>query len=225
MIRLVPSAGPAAGRPVELGDGARLGRLPDCELRIAHASVSRVHARVESRDDGWYLVDADSRNGLFAAGRRVREVRLVPGAAVRLGEFELTVADERGGSAAVIDEDLEFDLGDEPDVATAAADSGPGDSGPGDTGGIELEDPAEIALGSAASRPERSAPRAPAEASAAAGARERSAEYLAEQSRARGGLVRGELTQQPAWVQALAFAGVLALGAAIAWGVFAAVSA
>ena len=244
MIRLVPRTGPDAGRPVELEHGARLGRLADCELPIAHASVSRLHARVEARGATYFLVDAGSRNGLFdGAGRRVDEVELAPGAHLRLGEFELEVATDavEGASAtatgttasttagaAPIDEDLEFEFDDD-DASGAAAD--------GD-GGLELEDPAEIDLGgtarprtqpggrtaTASSAPAAASASRPSAGGAADAARERSARFLAEESRARSGLVRGELTQQPIWVQGLVFAGVLLFGAAIAFGIYSVVA-
>jgi hypothetical protein len=237
MIRLVPTEGPGAGRPVLLDDGARIGRLPACELVVVHASVSRVHARIERRGERWFCVDAGSRNGLFAAGERVEEVELTPGLELLLGEFPVRVESAVSAPAAsapggdVIEDDFEFDLdgpGPQPAVAPpkrtrAARSTPPAD----DAGGFELEDPAEIQIGSvpsaAAARPTgRSA--SAGERSGLSQAQVRSAQFLAEESQARSGLVRGELTQQPAWIQALTYLGVLVFAGALAFGAYALVT-
>ncbi len=61
-------------RPLPL-DGERLevtiGRDALCDLSVTLADVSRVHARVRRRGDGWFVEDADSRNGTWLNGERV----------------------------------------------------------------------------------------------------------------------------------------------------------
>lgn len=237
MIRLVPTAGPRAGHPVELGDGARIGRLPACELVVVHSSVSRVHARIERRGEHWFCVDADSRNGLFVAGERLDEVELIPGLELLLGEFSLRVDDKGAGSERaegesiatvgdVIEDDFEFDLDAGRDAgggtAMGRAPAAPASS-TDEEGGFEFEDPAEIEVGvgkrAAASAARRTAPAA--EHTGLSQAQVRSAQYLAEESQARSGLVRGELTQQPVWVQALTYLGVLLFACALAYGAYA----
>jgi hypothetical protein len=55
-------------------DGSvRIGRAKECEVRIEHASVSRLQAEVESSAGRTLLRDAGSRNGT-----RVRGVKLAP---------------------------------------------------------------------------------------------------------------------------------------------------
>ena len=49
-------------------DVFRIGRDPDCDIVLPERVVSRVHARIERRSDGYYLFDADSKNGTFVNG-------------------------------------------------------------------------------------------------------------------------------------------------------------
>ena len=60
----------AKGRRLLLKAGpVRIGRLPDNTLVLDDDSVSRRHARIESRGQGWYLMDVGSRNGTLINGR------------------------------------------------------------------------------------------------------------------------------------------------------------
>jgi hypothetical protein len=47
---------------------ARIGRSSECEFRIDHASVSRVHAELDHDAEGWKLRDCGSKNGSFVEG-------------------------------------------------------------------------------------------------------------------------------------------------------------
>lgn len=49
----------------------RIGRAVDNELVIADPSVSRLHAKVDIRQDGWFLADAGSSAGIEKMGFRV----------------------------------------------------------------------------------------------------------------------------------------------------------
>ncbi len=70
---------------------ATIGRLADCTISIpGDPDASRRHARLFSRDGGWWLEDLGSANstfiGEFAQSRKiVGAVRLVPGQIFRLG--------------------------------------------------------------------------------------------------------------------------------------------
>jgi FHA domain-containing protein len=57
-------------RVVELGDGAVLGRAPDCGLSIDDATVSKHHARISVGEGAW-LEDLASTNGTYVNGRRI----------------------------------------------------------------------------------------------------------------------------------------------------------
>ena len=68
-----------------------LGRAPSADLRLDDPMVSRLHARIEMRDDGVYVEDLGSRNGTTVDGEAVTAPR------------KLTVDDEvTVGSAAVV---------------------------------------------------------------------------------------------------------------------------
>ncbi|GAA2401320.1 FHA domain-containing protein [Mycolicibacterium llatzerense] len=55
-------------------DGAfTIGREePQSDLSITHPAVSRAHARLVPRPHQWYLVDYESRNGIYLDGVRVK---------------------------------------------------------------------------------------------------------------------------------------------------------
>ena len=52
-----------------------VGRAPSADLRLDDPRVSRLHARIEMRDDGVYVEDLGSRNGTTVDGDMVREPR------------------------------------------------------------------------------------------------------------------------------------------------------
>lgn len=57
------------GRRVELADaGARIGRLPDCDVVLSDGNVSRRHAEVLHLDGRWVVRDLGSTNGTRVNG-------------------------------------------------------------------------------------------------------------------------------------------------------------
>jgi pSer/pThr/pTyr-binding forkhead associated (FHA) protein len=68
-----------------------VGRAPSADLRLDDPRVSRLHARIEMRDDGVYVEDLGSRNGTAVDGETVSEPRQL------LVDDEITV----GGAALV----------------------------------------------------------------------------------------------------------------------------
>ena len=52
-----------------------VGRSPSADLRLHDPRVSRLHARIEVRDDGVYVEDLGSRNGTVVEGEPVVEAR------------------------------------------------------------------------------------------------------------------------------------------------------
>ena len=52
-----------------------VGRAPSADLRLDDPRVSRLHARIEMRDDGVYVEDLGSSNGTTVDGEAVTEPR------------------------------------------------------------------------------------------------------------------------------------------------------
>jgi hypothetical protein len=68
-----------------------IGRLPDCDVVITDETVSRRHAQLTFRDEGWILQDLNSTNGTRLNGQRVGRCRLRPGDRLGLGSQLLRV--------------------------------------------------------------------------------------------------------------------------------------
>ena len=63
-----------------------LGRAPGCEVVLTGQHVSRRHAALVRRQDGWWVEDLGSRNGTFCGGERLSQRRLVNGDVLLLGD-------------------------------------------------------------------------------------------------------------------------------------------
>lgn len=61
---------------VALSGPVILGRSAGCEIWIEDGLVSRHHCRFEPRGDDWFVVDLESRNGIYVDGQRVQEAML-----------------------------------------------------------------------------------------------------------------------------------------------------
>ncbi|HVK78134.1 MAG TPA: sigma 54-interacting transcriptional regulator [Kofleriaceae bacterium] len=94
--QLVVIDGPDRGRACRLGERAIVvGTDRGVDLALSDDRVSGRHARVGPADDGRFTVeDLDSTNGTWYEGSRVAEVRLAPGATVRVGRTALRIEPE-----------------------------------------------------------------------------------------------------------------------------------
>ena len=69
---------------------AQVGRGANNDVRLTDESVSEIHAKLERRDDGWYVVDMNSTNGTYVSGSRLAGERRLDGAPdVRFGGVKL----------------------------------------------------------------------------------------------------------------------------------------
>jgi diguanylate cyclase (GGDEF)-like protein len=66
-----------------------IGRLPELDIPVETDSVSRRHARLALKQDGWYVEDLGSTNGTFVNDERVDRRMLTDGDIVRVGEAVL----------------------------------------------------------------------------------------------------------------------------------------
>jgi serine/threonine-protein kinase len=82
---LLAVTGSQRGVQFPLGERAVIGRDEHAEVALADSSVSRRHASLERRGDGFHVVDQGSRNGTWVNGQRVSEQRLGDRDEVRVG--------------------------------------------------------------------------------------------------------------------------------------------
>lgn len=99
-------------REVDLTDEPlTMGREATNKVVIADPSVSRQHAWIERRPDGYYLVDKNSSNGTYVNGRKVSQQKLAHNDKVNLGSASLVFEDEEEGATFILTR------GEMPDVA------------------------------------------------------------------------------------------------------------
>jgi len=66
-----------------------IGRTEGNELVLNHPSVSRKHAKLESRDNRWWVVDLKSTNGVKVNGNLVTEAQVNAGDKIHIGSVQL----------------------------------------------------------------------------------------------------------------------------------------
>jgi pSer/pThr/pTyr-binding forkhead associated (FHA) protein len=100
----VISSGLLRGRIMEVRSPlAHVGRGSHNDIIVADESVSDSHAKLQRREDGWYVVDMGSTNGTYVGGRRIEaEAPLVGAPDVRFGgvKFIFRVAEGMAGGSA-----------------------------------------------------------------------------------------------------------------------------
>ena len=97
--RLREGVGVGGAGSLVLPDGSRfvlrdqtvsIGRLPECEITLVDPNVSRNHAEIQARADGWWLVDLGSTNGSQVNGVPISERLLREGDELGFGNIRLT---------------------------------------------------------------------------------------------------------------------------------------
>lgn len=88
---LVVRHGPNAGSSYRLEtDRTSAGRHPESEIFLDDITVSRRHAVIERRPEGYVLRDAGSLNGTYVNRERVDERLLRHGDELQIGRFRLS---------------------------------------------------------------------------------------------------------------------------------------
>ena len=85
LVFIYPTGPQMGARYVLRTEDALIGRTDECHIRNTDASVSRNHARIEVRDDGYYAVDLESTNGTFVNNVAKCDSRLEDGDYLRVG--------------------------------------------------------------------------------------------------------------------------------------------
>src|SRR5262245_61442468 len=87
--QLVPVDG---GAPIEIvKDLIVIGRKEDCDVRLEHKSVSKLHCVVVKTDGLLLLRDLGSTNGTRVNGTRVRRAALLPNDQVSIAHFKFRI--------------------------------------------------------------------------------------------------------------------------------------
>ena len=72
------------------GDRLNIGRRPDADIFLDDVTVSRDHALLIRRADGYHLDDCGSLNGTYVNRRRVESVKLADGDELQIGKYKLS---------------------------------------------------------------------------------------------------------------------------------------
>ena len=87
---LVVRKGPNEGSKYMLdAEVTRAGRHPDSDIFLDDITVSRRHAEIIRRADGFHVLDVGSLNGTYVNRDRVEEAKLANGDELQIGKFKL----------------------------------------------------------------------------------------------------------------------------------------
>jgi predicted component of type VI protein secretion system len=72
---------------------AHVGRGAHNDVQLSDESVSETHAKLQRREEGWFVVDMDSTNGIYVGGTRVAGERRLEGSPdIRFGGMKMRFA-------------------------------------------------------------------------------------------------------------------------------------
>jgi hypothetical protein len=87
---LVVRKGPNEGSKYMLdAEVTRAGRHPDSDIFLDDITVSRRHAEIVRRADGFHVVDVGSLNGTYVNRDRAEDAKLANGDELQIGKFKL----------------------------------------------------------------------------------------------------------------------------------------
>ncbi len=88
---IVRSGGGRAGEAFTItGERLTIGRSPESDIFLDDVTVSRRHAVLTRRPEGFVIEDLGSLNGTFVNRRRVERKELADGDEVQVGKYKLT---------------------------------------------------------------------------------------------------------------------------------------
>jgi pSer/pThr/pTyr-binding forkhead associated (FHA) protein len=105
----VTNEGPSKGQEYDIRVPlVHVGRGAHNDIVVPDDSVSDTHAKIQRRDDGWYLIDVGSTNGTYVGGQRLTAERRLEGSPdVRFGGVKMVFrprdgrADTNKGTRAI----------------------------------------------------------------------------------------------------------------------------
>ena len=90
MAALIHKRADGTQKPCELsGKPLIIGRLPESEIQVRDAFISRVHASISYVNNTFVLKDLGSTNGTYRNGARVYECNLTTGDKIQVGNAAL----------------------------------------------------------------------------------------------------------------------------------------
>jgi pSer/pThr/pTyr-binding forkhead associated (FHA) protein len=88
-VQLTPLDG---GTPIEITkDLVLVGRKEDCDIRLDHKSISKIHCAIVKTDGLLLLRDLGSTNGTRVNGQRVRRAALLPNDQLHIASLRFKV--------------------------------------------------------------------------------------------------------------------------------------
>jgi adenylate cyclase len=98
--QLIPCGG---GNPLPLLKSRLIvGRKPECDVTVAHGTVSSKHCLLEIRNGAWFATDMGSRNGIRIDGVRCQEGGLAPGSVLSIAQIRYQIDYVLKGKTAAV---------------------------------------------------------------------------------------------------------------------------